>query len=356
VTTAAGRCAVRVAAGIALAILCLAPRPAGADDTLSVVLGTGLPPLMDTLDLVAQGAGLYHDEHLTVTKMLVGGGADALNACANDTADICPMSIESLFTGYEHGIRAQLFLTWASRYTYVLAVLDESPIRTLAGFKGATIGVHTIGTIPLSGEVAVDSMLGTAGLTPADFSLLAIGFNDQALQALRSGRVAAAAFPFYELIPFQVAGTKLRIFENPILADTPSGGYAASPATIAAKGDALRRFARAIVKAALLVRLNPAGSARLMLQAHGEPFTDGDVQRYTRELTLWEDSLPARDPANPAIGAIPLAGEDAYSKLLAQYGVTKAPVPVSAVATNAFNAFANDFDHAAVAALAQRLP
>jgi NitT/TauT family transport system substrate-binding protein len=340
---------------IALAASTCAPRPALADDTLTVVLGTGVPPLMDTLDLVAQGAGFYQAEHLTVTKVIVPSASDALNACATGTADICPMSIESLFTGYEHGIRAQLFLTWAARYTYVLAVLDDSPIQTLADFKGTTIGVHTLGPIPLSGQVAVDSMLGTAGLTQSDFSLQAIGFNDQALAALTSKRVAGAGFPFYELIPFQVAGTKLRIFYNPVLKDIPSGGYAAAPATIQAKSDALRRFARAIVKAALLVRLNPAGSARLMLQAHGEPFTDDDVRIYARELTLWEDALPARDPASKTIGEIPLAGEEIYSKLLADYGLTKAPVPVSAIATNQFNAFANDFDHQALAAFAKQL-
>ena len=31
------------------------------DDTLIVVLGTGLPPLMDTLNLVAEGAGFFRD-------------------------------------------------------------------------------------------------------------------------------------------------------------------------------------------------------------------------------------------------------------------------------------------------------
>jgi hypothetical protein len=71
---------------------------------------------------------------------------------------------------------------------------------------------------------------------------------------------------------------------------------------------------------------------------------------------LWESSLPAADPANKRIGYLPEAGEDVYSKLLADFGLTKAPVPVSAVVTNQFNAFANDFDHAALAAFAKQLP
>ena len=79
---------------------------------------------------------------------------------------------------------------------------------------------------------------------------MTIGFEDQALGALASGKVAAAALPLYELIPFMVAGTKLRILRHPTLADVANAGYAAAPSAIAAKGDALRRFSRAIVEAA----------------------------------------------------------------------------------------------------------
>jgi NitT/TauT family transport system substrate-binding protein len=298
------RFALALALVLALVAPFAAPAPALADDTLTVVLGTGLPPLMDTLDLVAQGAGFYKDEHLTIVKTIVPGAAEALKACADNTADICPIGIERMFTGYEIGQHAQLFLAWASRYTYVLAVLDDSPIKTLTDFKGASIGVHELGP-QSTGQATVTSMLANAGLQNGDYTFVPIGFNN--LDALTSKRVAGAGFPYYEMIPFQVAGAKLRIFENPILKDTPSGGYGASPATIQTKGDALRRFARAIVRASLLVRLNPAGSARLMLQANGKPFTDADVQLYTRELTYWESSLPAADPSNKRIGYLPEA-------------------------------------------------
>ena len=67
-----------------------------------------------------------------------------------------------------------------------------------------------------------------------------------------SGKVQAAALPMYELIPYMVGGLKLRIFHHPILADLANAGYLASPATLTVKHDAIARFSRAIVKAALL--------------------------------------------------------------------------------------------------------
>lgn len=342
-----------LAIAVALSALVSVPSPAVADDALTVVLAHDLPPLMDTLDLVAEGAGFYKAQHLTVTKVIVAGPAEALAACANNTADICPIGIERMFTGFDIGVHAQLFMAWASRYTYVMAVLEDSPIKTLADFKGKSIGVHLLGPTS-TGQTTAISMLSNAGLKPSDYTLVPIGFNN--LTVVTSKQVDAAAFPYYEMIPFQVAGTRLRIFENPILKETPSGGYGASPATIATKSDQLRRFSRAIAEAALTVRLNPAGAARAMLQANGKPFTEADVTLFTRELTQWEGSLPAADPNNKHIGLFPLAGEDVYSKLLADYGLTKAPVPTSAVVTNQFNDYANDFDHAAVAAVAKALP
>jgi ABC-type nitrate/sulfonate/bicarbonate transport system substrate-binding protein len=152
------------------------------------------------------------------------------------------------------------------------------------------------------------------------------------------------------LLPFQVAGAGLRIFENRLLTNTPSGGYAAAPATIAAKPGALQRFARAIVKAALLVQFDPAGAARLMLLAYGAPFDDATAERYARALALWRERLPASDPANPAIGFLPPDGVARYAKLLCDFGLTAAPVPAAAVIDNRFNAFANAVDRAPVSA------
>jgi ABC-type nitrate/sulfonate/bicarbonate transport system substrate-binding protein len=342
-----GACAVAAFAAFA--------RPAAADDTLSVVLGTGLPPLMDTLDLVAEGAGFYRAEHLTVTKVFVPGAAEAVDACASGKADVCPIDIERVFSDYEGGRHVQLFLARVARYTYIMAVPADGPIRTLADFKGTAVGVHQLGVDnrPFGGQVAVATTLGSAGLKTGDYTFQAIGFNAQAVAAITSGRVAGAGLPRYELLPFEVAGAKLRLFTNPVLGDVVSAGYGAAPATIQAKGDALRRFARAIVKAALFVRWNPAASARLVLQVNGQPYTDDDVRLYAGQLTLWEDDLLARDPSSKQIGYISPAGEELYRKLLIQYGQIAGTVTIPDIVTNQFNAFANDFDHRALEAFAK---
>jgi NitT/TauT family transport system substrate-binding protein len=325
----------------------LALGPAAADDSLSVILGGQTPPLMNALNLIAAGAGFYKDENLNVTTSIVDGTTLAAKMCAHGQADICPMGIEAGISGYPNGDELKMFLTRASKFGYVIAVLDSSPIKTLADLKGKTIGVHSItGTSPI---LATQSSLATVGLKSGDYSFVAIGMEDAALNMFTSGKVQAAALPLYELIPYMVGGLKLRIFHHATLADSANAGYLASPAVLAAKHDAIARFSRAIVKAALLVRDKPESAARALLTANGQPFTDADVKRKVAEFAVWQDDLPAANPNSRQIGKPSVAGMQAYLKILKDAGDLKADVPVSAVVTDEFSDFANDFDHSTVA-------
>jgi len=327
----------------ACAMLLLAQAPAAADDALSVILGGTTPPLMNSLNLIAAGAGFYKDEHLNVTTSIVEGTPLAAKMCAHGQADICPMGIEAGISGYAKGDVLKMFLTRASKFGYVIAVLDNSPVKTLADLKGKKIGVHSLnGMSPI---LATKSSLATVGLKDGDYTFVPIGMTDAALGMFTSGKVQAAALPLYELIPYMVGGVKMRIFHHGTLADSANAGYIASPETLTKKHDAIARFSRAIVKAALLVRLKPEAAARALLTANGQPFTDADVKRKVAEFTVWQDDLPAADPDSRRIGTPSVAGMQAYLKILKDAGVITSDVPVSAIVTDEFGAAANDFDH-----------
>ena len=314
---------------------------------LSIVLGKPKLSLMDTLYLVAKGAGFYDEEKLVVSTVRVGGAKEATEVCARGDGDFCPMGSEVILTGYEQGIHLQLFLARERRFTYVICVPEESPIATLADFKGGSIGVHIIGPGG-AGQVAVESMMASVGLGKDDYAFVPIGYEHEAWNAVLSGRVAGAAFPSYDHIPLRADGVKMRIFTHPVLENVVNGGYAASPATLQAKGDAIGRYSRAVAKAAFFIHYNPAVAARYVYEAYGAPFTAADVLHKTRELTLWQDALPAADPQSRQIGAISPAGLQRYIDLLASYGVLRASIPAAEVVTDRFIAAANDFDRAAL--------
>jgi NitT/TauT family transport system substrate-binding protein len=345
---------VRNAAPGACAMLLMATHPALADDSLSVVRDGKTPPLMNALNLIAEGAGFYKDEHLKVSNVLSDGALDALRICASGRGDICPVGIEPLVSRYDEGIHLKMFLARASKFGYVIGVPEDSPIRTLADLKGRKIGVHS--TTGASAVFTTQSALSAAGLKSTDYELVTIGMEDQAVGALASGKVAAAALPFYELIPFMIAGTNLRIFRHPTLGDYANAGYAVAPPVIELKEDALKRFSRAIVKASLLVRYNPAAAARALLTADGKSLGDADLKRKTAELTFWEGDLPAANPDNRRIGEISATGMQAYIRLMKDSGIIKTVMPVAQVVTDQFIEFANDVDHKSVEEYANSAP
>jgi len=341
------------AAFATLAFLSFAHGTARADDSLSLVLGR-TPELMNTLNLTAQGAGFYKEEHLRVTVSRVKSSLDAQQACSSGQFDICPIGIEPLITNYDKGVRLKMFLTRAAKFTYVYAVLDDSPIRSLADLKGKNIGVHS--SDGASATAATESGLKVAGVEPYEYKLVTIGKDNDAIEALVSGKVDAAALPYYEFIPYIIAGRKLRIFPHPALENVTNSGYAISPAVLATKGGPVKRFSRAIVKSALLIRYNPQAAGRAILIALDKPFNDADLNRKTAELIAWEAYLPAGDPDSNRIGALGPEGIQDYIELMKSAAVVANPPPATALVTNEFVGPANDFDHAAFEKYAKSLP
>jgi NitT/TauT family transport system substrate-binding protein len=345
----------RVAGVLALVLFALpfVPSPARADDALSIAGGSTTAGLFDVLEIVAAGAGYYKEAHLDVTKQYAGGASTAAQLVASGKVDLCVISVEPALVGYEKGVRLQFFLSRQSQYSYVIGVLNDSPIRRLADFKGKEIGEVTVGTLS---EVAADSMLAGAGLNRSDYSFVPIGYGAQALQAVLSKRVAATIDIYASLITDEVAaGTTFRIFHNPILSDIANVGYGGLPATIAAKSDVLKRFSRAIVKAAVFVRADPQAAARLYLEGSGQKVTPAALATQTHLLTLLENELPASDLSSRRIGYLSPRGLELYSRYLVDYGFAHQVVPGTAIATDRFIDYANDFDHQAVERFAKSL-
>jgi NitT/TauT family transport system substrate-binding protein len=334
-------------------LLAFAPRPAAADDTLTVIGASTTAGFYEVLDHVAELAGFYKDEHLIVQKQYISAAASVAQLVGSGKADIASLSVEPVILGYEKGLRLQYFFGSDPQYVYVLGVLDDSPIRTLADFKGKQIGEITPGS---AAEVMAESMLAGAGLKKGDYSFVPIGTGTQALTAVVQKKVDASAFPGAALVQQGIDGdVKWRFFRHPILKDVGTYGFAALPATIQNKSDQLRRFSRAIARAAVLIRENPELAARYYLQGAGFKVTPDAIRKQTLTLQLTQSDLPAIDPLSKKIGYMPPVGMEIYCKFLYDNGLTSQVVPASAIVTDQFIAFANDFDHPALIAQVKKL-
>jgi NitT/TauT family transport system substrate-binding protein len=341
-----------VAFAIAVLAVGLVAQPVRADDTLTVIGGADPAGFFDFLDHVAENGGFFKAEHLHVEKSYTSPPI-AAQLVASGKADIYAAAVEPVMSGYQHGLRLQFFFSRDPRFSLVLGVLDDSPIKSLAGFRGATLGVTSTGG---PAEVATASMLGGAGLKKGDYSYLAIGVGASGLSAIVTKRVDGAAFPNVELGMDEVIGNvKMRIFEHPILNTIGDAGFAATPATIQAKADELRRYSRAMVKAAILIHVNPRLAARLFLQGAGLKITGDAVDRWVRILNLLQDELPGGDPLSKQIGLMPPHDISVLLRFYVDQGLIPAVIPTEDIVTDQFIGYANDFDHRAFIAEAKRM-
>jgi ABC-type nitrate/sulfonate/bicarbonate transport system substrate-binding protein len=339
-----------VCAALALAF---APRPAAADDTLTIMEGSIAPALYSVADIVADKVGFFKAQHLIINQQLANTPSVAAALVASGKGDLCSVSAQAILQGYEKGLRLVYFMAHAARYSNVMAALDDGPIKTLADFKGKNVGITTIGG---DGEVTAAFMLAGAGLTRSDFTTSPIGYGPQAVQAVVGKRVDGVAYPYGEVVPMEVlANVKMRVFRDPIVSDIANSGYATTLATIQTKGDLLKRYARAIAEASLFERYNPQVAALYFLQAEGTKITPQSLADKTREFVLLQDDLLAGDPSNKRIGYLSPVGLEVLGKVLNSYGLTHSIVPSSAIVTNQFIPYANDFDHQAVIAMAKHM-
>jgi NitT/TauT family transport system substrate-binding protein len=343
----------RVIGMLACAVLALTwlPSPAAANDTLILLGGSAAPTMLDVPDLVAQGAGFFKAEGLDINKQFVGSAFTCTQLLATGKGDVCSASVEPVIAGYEKGVRLTFFYNRDPLYDYTLAVLSTSPIKSLADFKGKTLGEYTTGS---AAEITATSQLSGAGLKKSDYSYLPIGGGAQGLLAMTSGKVDGVADPDAEMAMDSVIGNvKFRYFRDPILSDVPNVGYMTSPAMIQNKPDLLKRFARAMVKADLFVRYNPAVAARYFLEQGGQKVTPDALASITKQIDAYEQSLPAADPSSTRIGYFPQRGIAIYIKYLTAAGMVHQPVPASDIVTDQFIAYANDFDKKAFIAQAK---
>jgi NitT/TauT family transport system substrate-binding protein len=337
---------VRSWVAVACAILAVASfaRPAAADDTLTVI-GIFPSAFFDVMDAVAEYAGLYKEEHLNVVNQWSGNPSVSVQLVAAGKGDIASGNITGNILGYERGVRMTAFLSRGPHLQGVLGVLDNSPIRTLADFKGKTIGESSIGQ---PGEVFTSVMLAGAGLKKGDYSFAPIGIGAQAISAVATGKVDGLTQPFPQLRIYEVTGgLKFRYFFQPILNDVPDDAFFTSPQILQTKGDLIRRFARAQVKAAIFCRVNPELAAKYFAQFVGEKVTDAAIAQEVRLLAVSQDLLPANQPLSMQIGTMPLSKMSLLARFMYDNGLTSQVVPTSSIATDDFAAFANDFDHAA---------
>ena len=174
-----------------LLVACGGDSPGAAKDEggESVISVGHFPTSTTTLPLVvAQKKGFFAEEDLKVETVDAKGGPELTSALIGGTTQVAVGVPAAVIPAMSQG-SPLVGLPPYPRLDLALAVPESSPITSLDGFAGKTVGVTQRGALT---EKFASTVLQDAGIDPADVTFVAVGNLAAYVAALREGTIDAA--------------------------------------------------------------------------------------------------------------------------------------------------------------------
>jgi sulfonate transport system substrate-binding protein len=137
---------------------------------------------------IAERRGHFHDYGLAIAMTDFAGGGESLDALLAGSVDVAVGAYEHMLRAQAMGrdIRAAIEL---GRFPgIVLAIGKDRPFKSLADLKGLKIGVTAANS---SSHFFVLYLMAKAGLAPGDGSFVGVGGGQEAVDAVKAGKIDA---------------------------------------------------------------------------------------------------------------------------------------------------------------------
>ncbi len=303
---------------VALTLALVAPAALAA-----TVVRVGYIPIGDCLQLyVAQDMGFFAEEGLTVEKKPMKGGAVIAPAVEAGEAEIGWSNAISIIIAHTKGFDFGFITSGAlgvepDNNVHSLLVAANSDITDIAGLKGKTVAINTLGNI---NDLAVIAMADAKGVNPKDIKLVEVPFPDMET-ALKNGSVQAilAVEPFVTLnLSHGTAKYLVKSAHNCFGDRYMIGSWFAKKSWVDANPDVAAAYARAINKASDYIKSNPDKVptilvnntkltadliAKIALPAFDRTFAASDLQPLV-DVSAKYKFVPAAFPASDVIFSV----------------------------------------------------
>lgn len=302
--------------------------------------------------VVAKEKGYFEVEGYDVTLLAVGGSNESAMQVSAGNAEVGAASPGEALVGIQSGkLKIQYFYDMYYANIWSIAVLPDSPIKTLADLKGKKLGVQSMGS---AGTTFGRAFVREAGLDPqSDISFLSIGVGAQAIASVRQNLVDGVVFWDAALSKFSFSGLKLREIAAPEQIKTlPDVGLLARPETIEKNPKMLTGIARALAKGYDFTMANPEAAVLITWKAFPEsksknPDTDAALKEGVvvnqGRLAIW--NTPKTGDKH---GLFLKADWERLVKFLADQKILPETMPVERVFTNDLIDAINKYDRAKV--------
>jgi NitT/TauT family transport system substrate-binding protein len=236
-----------------------------------IMPGAATRPYLDYV-YGAEGFGFNKKLGLTADYNGVQGSGAALQLLVAGEGDIVHLGILEYIAAKLKQPSLPTRLIYCQDYAsaYVMAVPDDSPVKSIADLKDKTIGVLSLssGAVPTA-----KAQLREAGVDPNSVTIVPTGAESGALAGLKSKQVDAVNYHIGTIGVMENLGAKFRLFTPKI----PSTGFAVSDALLAKNRDLVVRGMQGVVLSTIVTLANPAAAVRDYYKQFGPPQGDLDT-------------------------------------------------------------------------------
>jgi NitT/TauT family transport system substrate-binding protein len=279
----------------------LAADPSAPPDPVPLTVGLGyIPSVQFAPFYLADEAGYYRDAGLDVTfqnqidpQLITLIGQGAVDIGMGDGTSVIPARSQEIPVRYAATIYAQ--------FPSVVFAKASSGITGPADLAGRELGTPgKFGT----GWIMLQALLGSAGLTPEDLTIELYPDFGQGVAVATDQVDAATGFANNEPVQLALQGEEVSILRVDDIVPLPGPGLVVGETQLATKGDALREFVAATLRAMTEIQADPQAGLDATFARVPELAEDPATQRAILDATIagWcnaytgEHGLGAIDP------------------------------------------------------------
>lgn len=242
----------------------------------------------------ARELGYFDQENLEVDVIVLTGSGVIIPQLLSGAVHSAYASLEPLPVSRQPGkpnFPIRFVYNYLPRSIWEIAVLDESPIKTVADLKGKNLGLVSL----TAGNVLLtQAMLQKEGVDWTTVSRVAVGSGVPAFEALRRKQVDAINLWDTMHSALAMSGTKIRLLPyTKDFAELSSHGFPVTEELLKTRPDFIARFGRAMSKGAVACQANLEGCIKSFWREYPslKPTTGSEADNLKREVAIMKPRI-----------------------------------------------------------------
>jgi NitT/TauT family transport system substrate-binding protein len=296
-----------------------------------LVVGLGFIPSVQFAPFyLAEQEGWYADAGLDVSFQFTID-PDLVTLVGQGAIDVGSADGTSVIPAVSQGIPIRYVATIYGQFPSIVFTRRSSGITSAADLEGVRLGIP--GRYG-SSWIMLQALLGSADLTPDDLEIVEYPDFGQGA-ALAQGAVdAATGFANNEPVQLELSGVEAYVLYVDDTIALPGPGLIAGTATLDTKGDAIRAFVAATLRAMDEIAADPGRGLEAAIAAVPELAEQRETQLEILRATVftWQSPLTERD----GFGTIDRDGWAASVAFMTDLGLVPNPVTVDALVSDDF--------------------